>query len=659
MQILAFSGALPRRIAARTKEAMKYCDTCHTTYPNEFSACPKDQAQLRETAEMVEGMVIREKYQIVRKIGEGRMAAVYQAKHLTFNETRALKVLQNRLAQDEAFVNRFKSEAVTRKLQHENAVRVEDFDFAEDDSPFLVMEYVDGKPLRSVMVDGPVPPARATNIARQIALALAAAHKLSITHRDIKPENVLLVQQPDGRELVKVLEFGLAKVREQSTDLLPQYATTTKTAVVVGTPNYISPEQAMGKKGDEIDARADIYSLGVTLYEMLVGKLPFESATPVGMLVQHITGTPKAPREARPEVPAALSDIVMKAIQKSRDNRYQSADEMAAALEKAQPADTPRPVAAPTPPPKGPFTPKPGTVMIKFETPKASKAAPVETKPSATTAAVKTPPPMSMPKLRTGSGTAAAAAPAVSSIAEPIFDRSHPAPQVKAPTFDAMNVTEKSGSKMPLIATAAVVGILVIGALIFWPKKSATPHNDTATQEAIATKTDDSKVLLDVQQLLATSPTFNNVNATVSQGVVTLSGLVASKGDSERADGIVKNSIGVKDVKNDIAVDAKKLAKLEAAANPPPPKPAKPAPAAKNHNTKTAAVAETPVPLAAPPVNPGQLRARAMIALGNRQVDSGDYSGAVNAFQSALILDPGNAAAEAGLRRANEAMKNH
>lgn len=633
---------------------MKYCDTCHTTYPNEFSACPKDQAQLRETAEMVEGMVIREKYQIVRKIGEGRMATVYQAKHLTFNETRGLKVLQNRLAQDEAFVNRFKSEAVTRKLQHENAVRVEDFDFAEDDSPFLVMEYVDGKPLRSVMVDGPMPPARAAKIARQIALALAAAHKLGITHRDIKPENVLLVQQPDGRELVKVLEFGLAKVREQSTDLLPQYATTTKTAVVVGTPSYISPEQAMGKKGDDIDGRADIYSLGVTLYEMLVGKLPFESATPVGMLVQHITGTPKAPREVRPEIPAALSDIVMKAIQKSRDNRYQSADEMAAALEKAQPANAPGPLAAaPTPTSKGGFTPKPGTVMIKFETPKASKPAPVETKPSATAAAVKTPPPMATPKLRTGTA-AAAAAPAVSSIAEPIFDRSFPAPQVKAPTFDAMNVTEKPGSKTPLIATAAVVGILVLGALIFWPKKSAAPHSDQSTQ--IANKTDDSKVLLDVQQLLATSPTFNNVNATVSQGVVTLSGLVASKGDSERAHGIVKNSIGVTDVKNDIVVDPKKLAKLDAAANAPPPKPA---PAAKNRTTKVAAAVEAPAPVAAPPPNPGQLRARAMIALGNRQVDSGDYSGAVNAFQSALILDPGNAAAEAGLRRANEAMKNH
>src|SRR5205823_6446895 len=166
------------------------------------------------------------------------------------------------------------------------------------------------------------------------------------------------------------------------------------------------------------------------------------------------------------------------------------------------------------------------------------------------------------PKLRTGS--AAAAAPAVASLAEPIFDRSHPSPQVKAPTFDAMELDEKPGSKTPLIAIAAVIGILVLGALIFWPKKPAASNAASASTQETTAANNDSKVLMDVQQLLATSPTFNNVNATVSQGVVTLSGLVAAKGDSDRADGIVKNSIGVKDVKNEIVVNAKAIAKLEA-----------------------------------------------------------------------------------------------
>jgi hypothetical protein len=413
----------------------------------------------------------------------------------------------------------------------------------------------------------------------------------------------------------------------------------------------------MGKKGDDIDARADIYSLGVTLYEMLVGKLPFDSATPVGMLVQHITATPKSPAEMRAEPPNPLSDIVMKAIQKSRDNRFQTADEMASALEKFHPVETPtpKPTSIPAPAPVASATPKPGTVMIKFETPKASKVPAAESRPSApASAGVKTPPPMmATPKLRTGAA-AAAAAPAptiVSSIAEPGFDRK--AVAAKTPTFDALELEEKPASKTPLIAIGAVLGVLILGALIFWPKKPAAGSISNAATEESAPATNDSKLLLDVQQLLATSPSFNNVNATMEKGVVTLSGLVASQGDSDRANGIVKNSIGVKSVKNEIVVNAKAIAKLEAPISAPNPAPAKPA------KGKAPAATTASAPVAAPQVNPGQLRARAMIALGNRQVDSGDYQGAVNAFQSALILDPGNAAAEAGLRRANEAMKNH
>src|SRR5262249_802990 len=159
-----------------------------------------------------------------------------------------------RLAKDEPFLNRFKQEAVTRKLQHENIVRVEDFDFAEDDSPFLVMEYVEGRPLRSLMVEGPIPAPRVAAIASQVAAAFSFAPKPGVVHRDVKPENILLTAASDGKEMAKVLEFGMARVREGSIDLLPAYATVTKTATVVGTPSYVSPEQAMGKKGDDVDA---------------------------------------------------------------------------------------------------------------------------------------------------------------------------------------------------------------------------------------------------------------------------------------------------------------------------------------------------------------------------------------------------------------------
>ncbi|HVI77546.1 MAG TPA: protein kinase, partial [Candidatus Acidoferrum sp.] len=128
---------------------MKYCDTCRSNFPNDFTTCPKDQSALRFSSELIEGMVIRDKYQILRRIGAGGMATVYEAKHLAFNEIRALKVVNSRLAEDEAFLKRFRSEAVvTRKLQHPNAVRVDDFDTTEDGRPYIVMEYVEGKDLR-------------------------------------------------------------------------------------------------------------------------------------------------------------------------------------------------------------------------------------------------------------------------------------------------------------------------------------------------------------------------------------------------------------------------------------------------------------------------------------------------------------------------------
>ncbi len=313
--------------------AVKYCDHCRTSYPDLFTNCPNDQNTLRVLSELVPGAVVRNKYEILGKIGSGGMATVYRARHLAFGEVRALKVVGSHLLNDEVFLKRFRNEAVVmRKLKHPNAVRVEDLDATDDGRPFMVMEYVEGRDLRKfIQKEGPVPIPRALAIAGQVAGALSAAHALGITHRDIKPDNILLVAQPDGSELVKVLDFGIARVKEGS-DLGLSFAT--QTGIVVGTPQYISPEQAGGRHSDQIDGRADLYSLGVVLYEMVTGRLPFHSDTPLGMLLHHLQTIPKAPHELRPElnIPEPFSLLLMKALEKDRELRFQTADEMMEAL---------------------------------------------------------------------------------------------------------------------------------------------------------------------------------------------------------------------------------------------------------------------------------------------------------------------------------------
>jgi eukaryotic-like serine/threonine-protein kinase len=313
---------------------MKYCDTCRATYPADFSSCPKDQTPLRLTTDLLPGMVIRDKYRIVEKIGAGGMATVYRAKHLVFNEPRAIKVVSSRMMEDTNFLKRFRNEAViTRKLQHPNAVRVDDIDTMADGRPCIIMELVEGQNLRTVIEQqGPFPVARVLEIGRQAGAALGAAHRLGITHRDIKPDNIALLQQPDGKDLVKVLDFGIASLKESGDGA--SY-TATQTGMVIGTPQYISPEQASGKCADKIDGRADLYSLGVVMFEMLTGQLPFHSDTPLGLLLQHMQAAAPLPREVRPDlnIPEGVSQLLMKMLEKDPTKRFQSAEELIAALE--------------------------------------------------------------------------------------------------------------------------------------------------------------------------------------------------------------------------------------------------------------------------------------------------------------------------------------
>ena len=313
---------------------MKYCDRCHSSYPTEFTVCPKDQAPLRFATDLMPGMILRDKYEIVEKIGSGGMATVYRARHLVFNEMRALKVVSSRMMDDESFLKRFRNEAViTRKLQHPNAVRIDDIDTLEDGRPYLVMELAQGSSLRAVIEqEGPLPAARALQIARQTAAALGAAHRMGVVHRDIKPDNIIIVRQADGSDLVKVLDFGIAKLRDDGGSAA---YTATRTGIVVGTPQYMSPEQASGTPSEQIDGRADLYSLGVALYEMVTGQLPFRADTPMGMLMQHIQAAVPPPRLVRPDlnIPVSASRLLMKLLEKDPAKRFQTAEEMIAAID--------------------------------------------------------------------------------------------------------------------------------------------------------------------------------------------------------------------------------------------------------------------------------------------------------------------------------------
>jgi serine/threonine protein kinase len=317
---------------------MKYCPACHKTYPSDYYVCPADQTGLQSAHELQPGMIIRNKYEILGRLGIGGMGVVYRGRHLTFNEVCAIKIVNDAIAGDANFLQRFQTEAVvTRKLRHPNAVRVDDFDYTDDGRPFIVMELVEGKNIGEILhEEGPLRVPRAVRVATQAARALGVAHKLGIVHRDIKPGNIILATDEQGQETAKVLDFGIAKLLEAAGDAKPGM---TMTGMMVGTPLYMSPEQFMGKKaGDDIDGRTDIYSLGVVLYQMVTARLPFEGDTIYSLMMQHMEGNPRPPHELVPElnIPASLSRVILKAIDKSRDKRFQTAEEFIAGLDQAE-----------------------------------------------------------------------------------------------------------------------------------------------------------------------------------------------------------------------------------------------------------------------------------------------------------------------------------
>jgi serine/threonine-protein kinase len=273
------------------------------------------------------GQVLSGKYQLVRRLGEGGMGVVYEAKHLLVGRHFAVKVLQREVAKNAEVIARFRREAVAAgALDSEHVVSITDFGFADDGSPYMVMELLHGEDSRTLFErEGPLPVARATELVLGACRALGVAHAQGIIHRDLKPDNLFLVRRSDGSELVKVLDFGIAKLRHDT-----QSPFTTKAGQMLGTVWYMPPEQVHGAK--DVDHRADIHALGVILYEGLTGELPHPGNDANAVMVHILHTKPRAIAELRPSLPPGLGAVVHKAIARRVEDRFQSVDEFAQAL---------------------------------------------------------------------------------------------------------------------------------------------------------------------------------------------------------------------------------------------------------------------------------------------------------------------------------------
>ncbi len=294
--------------------ATKFCPTCRQNFSTADISCPHDQTILSlPDPYLLLGRTLLEKYRIDALVGLGGMGAVYCAYHTGLDRLVAFKILQPNIAvAEEHLVELFEREAkVAGRLMHPNIVDVKDAGRTPEGLAYIVMEWLEGRTLdEELRVQGRLSFTRTGEILRQIAAALAEAHSKNVVHRDLKPANVMLVRRHDGQELVKVLDFGIGKILNE---------TGASVSAVMGTPSYASPEQL--QLGGKIDVRSDIYSLGVILYRMLSGRLPFQSNALSELVQMQLMVTPTALRALRPEMPAALDDLVMQMLAKDPAQR--------------------------------------------------------------------------------------------------------------------------------------------------------------------------------------------------------------------------------------------------------------------------------------------------------------------------------------------------
>jgi serine/threonine protein kinase len=312
---------------------MLQCPRCGRQFPDNVHVCPDDFTPLRADDTMSDapvdpliGQVFDGKYRLEEPLGGGGMGTVYRATHLLIERPVAIKVLSQRFVGDQTAQERFRREArAAGRMHHPNAVSVNDFGTTEDGWLYIVMELLEGRTLRDLLAhEAPLDPARAVSFMLQASAAVGAAHDAKLIHRDLKPANIFIEQRPDLPAVVKVLDFGVAKfaVDEHEDD---DYQTLTQVGAIIGTPRYMSPEQCVGTA--PLTPASDVYSLGIILYEMLTGAVPFSAETPLALAMKQVTEAPRPLREIVPAIPRELETVVLHALAKHAADRPPDANE--------------------------------------------------------------------------------------------------------------------------------------------------------------------------------------------------------------------------------------------------------------------------------------------------------------------------------------------
>jgi eukaryotic-like serine/threonine-protein kinase len=290
---------------------VKTCTQCAMRYPNDTTHCFVDGTELVQLPDPRVGTLLAGRYVVEEVVGEGGMATVYRARHKMVDRTVAVKVMNPLLASDAVVRERFRREAKSaQKLAHPNIIEIFDQGDTEDGTCFIVMELLHGESLSAVVQRGPLDVDRAIHIMIQIARGIARAHDLDIIHRDLKPENIFLCRRDDGRDLVKLLDFGIARSHHDSR--------LTGQGELFGTPQYMAPERILGS---ESGGSSDIYALGVVFFEMITGELPFDAPDVASFFVKHMNEAPPAPRTRNPRVPEALERLVLRMLAKTPAER--------------------------------------------------------------------------------------------------------------------------------------------------------------------------------------------------------------------------------------------------------------------------------------------------------------------------------------------------